>query len=131
MDGGERAEGIGDVEAPGHRKRNLVLTGGRVQGEAAAGEVAAQVGGAVVRRGVDRERPRPLDLPREPPTIGIADVDDAHPRRRAFAGQEQQALGEKVILHRRMEVQMVLRQVREDGRGKANAAGAPERERVR
>ena len=131
MHGRERAEGVGDVEAAGHRERDLALAGRRVQGEATAGEVATQVRGAVVGGRVEGERPRVLDLAREPPPVGVADVDDADSRRRALAGQEQQALGEEVVLHARMEVEVVLRQVREHGRGEANPAGAPELERVR
>ena len=46
-------------------------------------------------------------------------------------GQEQRPLGQEVVLHVRLEVEMVLGQVREHGRGEGDRLGAPERQRVR
>ena len=81
--------------------------------------------GLVARRGVRQHRPR--GLCRQPPAVGVAQVDGAGPRRVL----EQPPLGQVVRLHVRVEVEVVLRQVRERDSGEAQAVDAPQLERVR
>ena len=63
------------------------------------------------------------ELLRQSVAVGVVDVDD-RPLRVEF--HEQLALGVEVVLHRRMEVEMVLRQVREDRGGEMDRVGAVE-----
>jgi hypothetical protein len=59
-------------------------------------------------------------------SVGVVGVDDLHARR----GLEEPALGGEVRLHGRMEVQVVLGEVREDRDVPVDRVGAPELEGV-
>ena len=56
----------------------------------------------------------PGHFPGQPPPVLVAEIDDARSWALAPLGQEQPALGEEVLLHRRVEVQVVLGEVGED-----------------
>jgi hypothetical protein len=84
----------------------------------------AQVGGRTDPVGDDRDRGG-VDDPAAP---RIVDIHDAHDR---VLGIEQTHLRLEVRLHRPVEVQVVLRQVREDGRVERQTVDAVVRERVR
>ncbi len=92
--------------------------------------------GAVVRRSIHRERARAGDLRRQPPAVRVAHVEHAHCRHRRSTitlrgGHEQPPLGLEVLLHVRVEVQVVLGQVREDRRREGDRIDAPELKRMR
>ncbi len=61
----------------------------------------------------------------------VVAIDYRIARRRTAGAGEQQLLGRKVIVHRGVEVQMVLREVGEDGSVKLQAVDATQREGVR
>ncbi len=73
-----------------------------------------------------RRRSRP-DLPRP----GIVGVDDRKGGRRATGAFEEAVFGREVVLHRAVEVEMVLREVGEDGRVEPHSVDPLERQRVR
>ncbi len=130
----QRTERVSDVEPPRHRQAHPAHSARRAQVEAGTREVEAQIFREVVRREplaagrLYGERDRTVELARQPRAVGVADVD--HAERRAMLG-EQAALGQEVILHRVVEVEVVLRQVREDRRREVHRVGATELERVR
>ena len=148
---GERAERVGDVEAPGQRQRQPALTLRGPQTQAAAVEADAHVERAVVGVAVDREGDRVGELGGEPPAVGVVDVDHADarargrarrrhtrhlgaPRRRARGSRvryEQPPLGQEVALHGGVEVEVVLGQVGEDRSGEAHAGRAAQLQSVR
>src|SRR4029077_3555598 len=78
--GGDRAEGVRDVESAAQRRGDLALTGGRAEREGNPAEAHAQVARAVVGALVDGDGDGTSDLVGEPRSGGAADVDDAHPR---------------------------------------------------
>src|SRR3954470_24980226 len=122
-DGGDGAQDVEDVEAAGQRRAE----GGAVQGERGAGRVALRRGGSELGVGrVEADRDGVLQLAREPAAVGVVDVDHGGLR----AGREQAALGGEVVLHRRVEVEVVLREVREDRDVPVDRVGAVELERV-
>ncbi len=69
----------------------------------------------------------PPDLRGQPCAVGIVDVDHRVCGREI---REEQALGPVVLLHRLVEIEMVLGEVGEDGRGEMDRIGAVERQRV-
>ena len=90
-----------------------------VEGDVAGGEVG---GGALGREG------QALEVLRQPPPVGVVDVDD-----RRFRPQlgEEPALGEEVVLHVGVEVEVVLGQVGEQGQLEADRVDPVQGERVR
>ena len=89
----ECPQGVGDVEAARQRQRQLALCAGRVQREAALADMAANIARAEVRGGIHREGDRPLDLARQLPPIGVADVE--HARARGWRGRAFGSRGHK------------------------------------
>ena len=83
--------------------------------------------GAVGRLAVDRERHRPGDLAGQAGAVGVVDVD--HGDLRPPFG-EQQAFRLEVLLHRAVEVEMVLGEVGEDRHREVDRIGPVELERV-
>ena len=123
--GGHGAEHVVDVEAPRQRRAQLEAA----RAERRAGEVAGdrrrpQVGVGRVDR--DRDDRRAVELACEAGAVGVVDVDDRHRR----AGFEQAPLRRVVVVHRRVEVEVVLREVREDRGSPVDRVGAAECERV-
>src|SRR3954454_16288317 len=118
-DGGDRAQDVQDVEPAGQR---------RAQGTAAERERGTRRVALEVRRPqlgvgrVDADRDRLAELVCEPPAVGVVDVDD----RRPWARLEQPPLGGEVVLHRRMEVEVVLREVRKHRDVPVDRVGAVE-----
>src|SRR3954454_17588914 len=122
-DGGDGAQDVEDVEAARERR----AAGGAVEREGRAGRVALDRRRPEPRvGGVDADRDGVVQVAREPPAVGVVDVDHGGLR----AGLEQAALGREVVLHRRMEVEVVLREVREDRDVPVDRVGAVELEGV-
>ena len=94
-------------------------------GEARARQVELDVAGAVVGLALDREG-HAVDLGGDPPPVLVVDVHHGRPRL-----LEQPPLGREVGLHRLVEVEVVLGQVREHAAREADAATPAELERVR
>ena len=74
-------------------------------------------------RSVDRERDRVREAAREALAVRVVDVDH---RGAGLGLDEQPPLGREVVLHRRVEVQVVLGQVREDRDGEVDRVRAPQ-----
>jgi hypothetical protein len=127
----ERRERVRHVEATRQGQRELALARRGVQPEAAALEAAAQLAGAVVGGGIDREGDRPIELVGQSAAVLVAHADHAHAGTLLSRGwREQPALGLEVVIHRGMEVEMILGQVREDRRREADRARSSQLERV-
>src|SRR4051812_4791618 len=123
-----RTQGVQDVEPPGDRHprgKGAVRRQGR---EVAAGAVEAHVDRPVVGLAVDRERDDAVELLDQPPPVGVVGVRDPHARQ--LRG-EQPPLGLEVVLHRGMEVQVVLVEVGEHRGGDPDRVRPPQLERVR
>ena len=101
--------------------------GADVEGE--AGERKRQRAGRDVRGPGDRESHRPPRDLSERCAARIVDVEDARPIARQHL--EQAPLGLKVMLHVLMKIEVIARQVREDGGGEARPVDAAERQRMR
>ncbi len=112
--GRDRAENVLDVEDA--EQRRLDRDARRREGRAARAELEA-VGPHLRLRpqpeGDERRTMGACELVREPPAVRVADV---HRRRRGHDAREQAALRLEVLLHVAVEVEMVLRQVREHER---------------
>ena len=67
----------------------------------------------------------------EPFAVGIVDIQDADSRHAGAGAFEEAALGGKIIIESAVKIEMVARQIRKDGSGKAAAPGTVERERMR
>src|SRR3954449_11614026 len=123
-DGGDGAEDVEDVEAAGQQQAQLEA----VYPEPRAARVALDAPGADLRvQRVDPDADRVREVVRQAHAVCVVHVD----HRDLGPGLEQPALGEEVVLHRRMEVEVVLREVREDRARPVDRIGAAERERVR
>ncbi len=83
---------------------------------------------AVHSGAVEGERHRLVELGGQPRPVWIVHVDHGNPRRGV---REQSLLGLEVVLHRRVEIEVILRQVREDRRGQMDRVGPMQRQRVR
>ena len=137
-DGADRGQRVLDVEVPGKRQPHRSYRAVRAERERAAGGVEgdvarAQVGEMPGRR--ERRQPRAagrLQVGGKPPTVGVVDVDDG--RRRAIAGvgrHEQESLRREVVLHARVEVEVVLGEVGEGRDVEVDRGGTTELEGVR
>ena len=128
LSGGDDAQDVLDVEAAAEAGADRDPGGGEVvRAGVLSRSVAADV--RVVREPERQQRGagRP-ELLGEPSTVLVADVDG---RGRRSSPQEQPPLGVEVVLHRRVEVEVVLAQVREDERREPDPVEAPERRAVR
>jgi hypothetical protein len=124
----DRRQCVLHVEQARQAGRDLELAVGRRTREARTARVEAHVEGAVVGVRVDGiGGRRDVELAGQPLPVRVVDVDD----RRSASLREQALLGGVVVLHRRMEVQVVLGQVGPDADGEVDARRAPELERVR
>ena len=123
----ERGERVGGVEVARELRGERELAVRGLRGEARIGDSGAQIAGAVVGIAVQGEGHGGRELGLETAAVGAVDVDDRDRR----TGLEEAALGGEVVLHRRMEVEVVLGQVGEDGGGEMRAVGAVEGERMR
>src|SRR3954447_25753918 len=122
-DRGDGAQDVEDVEAAGERRAERCP----VQRERRAGRVALDGRRPELRvGGVDADGDGVLQVLRKPPAVGVVEVDDGGLRARL----EQAALGGEVVLHRRMEVEVVLREVREHRDVPVDRVGAVEVEGV-
>ena len=123
---GDGRERVGDVEAPAQRGAQVQPRAPATDdGEVRALEARAHVDGAHVGLALDGHR-RDVHLGGQARAPGVVDVDDPHPR----AGLEQPALGEEVLLHGRVEVEMVLAEVREHRDGPVDRVRAVQLQRV-
>ena len=126
---GDHAEDVLDVEAAAQARSDL----DPARRERGAGRAEDEVVGSdlgIVRE-AERDQRRTVDvgeLLRQLPAPGVADVDRGRRRRRP---DEQLPLGREVVLHRRVEVEVILAQVREHERVEANAIETMQRRRVR
>jgi hypothetical protein len=124
--GSQRRQRVQDVEVPRQRDAHRHRPVRRQGGERRAAQPRRDVDGPEPRAVVGPERPGVRELLGEAAPVGVVRVDHPHARR----GGEQPALGLEVVLHRRVEVQVVLGEVREDGDRPVDRGGAPEFERV-
>src|SRR4051812_2846601 len=123
-DGGDGAEDVQDVETPRQRRVQLEA----VDREARAARVALDVAGADLRvHRVDPDADRVRKVVGEAHPVRVVDVGHGDLR----AGLEQPPLGAEVVLHRRVEVEVVLREVREDGDRPVDRVGPVELQGVR
>jgi hypothetical protein len=123
--GGHGAQRVEDVEAARQRRRELEVT----EAEARRGPARLERGGAQPRAGVvDGDGHRVRELRGQAAAVRVVDVDDAHARRGVG---EERALGLEVLLHVAVEVEVVLREVREHRDVPVDRRGAPQGERVR
>ena len=123
---GDGRERVGDVEAPAQRGAQVQPRAPAVDdGEVRALEARAHVDGAHVGVALDGHG-RDVHLGGQARAPGVVDVDDPHTR----AGLEEPALGEEVLLHRRVEVEMVLAEVREHRDGPVDRVRAVQLQRV-
>ena len=120
----DRRERVADVEAPRQRGPQLEV----VDREARAARVGAQdprahlcVGGVEADRGS-----RSGSSPGQARAVGVVDVDHGQ----LGPGLEEPALGEEVVLHVGVEVEVVLGEVGEDGHRPVDGVGAVQGERV-
>ena len=97
--------------------------------EAEAAEGALDRSGLNVRRPIDRVGDHPRQGATELLAARIVDVEDG--RRAGRQHVEQAPLGLEVLLHVAVEVEVVPREIREDGRREAHEIDAMQRERVR
>ena len=116
---GDHAEDVLDVEPPAQRRLDLDARGP----ESAAVRPQLEALGPHLRRvrepeGDERRPPRLDELEREPAAVLVAHV---HRRRRRLRAGEEAALRLVVVLHRPVQVEVILREVREDERVEADA----------
>ena len=135
----DRRQCVLDVEVAGERRPHVDLTIRPGAEKPRARSVEGHLEGAVVgvvgarrREGSKRRGAGVAQLAREARAVRIVHVDDG-PRGGPLPSpwHEQPALGPEVVLHVRVEVQVVLGQVREHSRGEADAVAPVLGERVR
>ena len=118
----DHAEHVLDVEAPRERCLDRDPSGPESAALRAHLEIGRSHLGCVVEPERDEGCARRIgELEREPPTEFVADVDR---RRRRLGAREEAAFCLVVVLHRAVQVEMVLRHVREDEHIEANTIEA-------
>ena len=127
--GGDGAENVLDVEAPAQGRAQVDPS----RPEARAGGIEPKAFGTDLGvvgepEGDERRPPGLRELLGEPAPQLVADVHSGRGRRRT---REEAALGGVVVLHRPVEVEMVLGQVREHERVEADAVESAQRRRMR
>ena len=127
--GGDRSESVLDVEPPSQPRLDVDARGA----EAAAVRADLEILRPDLRLSVERERDerravQVLEVGGEPSTPLVADVDRCRRRRRAG---EEPPLRVEVLLHRPVQVEMILAQVREHERVEADAVEPAQRRAVR
>ena len=126
---GDRAKRVLDVEPARQRQRHLCLAVRRQAAEARARgaerRLERAVGGALVAAGREGQR---FELGRQAVAVGVVEVD--HGALRA-PGVEQAPLGEEVVAHVGVEVEVVLGQVGERGDREADPIRAAQSQRMR
>ena len=123
LPGGHGREHVLDVEATEQRRRHVDPADTHPRSSRADLEpLGAKVGiGRVDRERRERRNAQDTELLGEPASVWIVDVDG---RGRRLVGHEQAALGVVVRLHRAVQVEVVLAQVREREHREADAGEA-------
>ena len=132
---GHRRQRVGHVEPPRQRQLHRTLSPRRDRPKDGLPFGAAHVLRAHGGRGIEsvaHHPPGQKRLPRQPPPVGVIQIHDGRGRRgRRGQRLEQPLLGQKIVLHGAVEIQMVHAQVREHGGAEIRAAQALRRQPLR